>query len=187
MYNKASGATTEGNSLWKFYQNNLTDGVITPAHLLVLPNDNAKVLNHLNFNDIGANTLKESQAFKKIRQSSKTFTSNLVLTPGTFVGKYNSLHDLYLRDSSLSDSGSYGNVRQHNLTATLASINVNRVSLDTTSALKLTSQTLGTTANTSVTETMLHDPQSSWTSNVDTGTPSSAKVNNLASYGPSKR
>lgn len=144
MYNKASGATTDGNSLWKFYQNNLTDGVVTPAHLLVMPNDNAKVLNHLNFNDIGANTLKESQAFKKIRQSSKTFTTNLVLTPGTFVGKYNSLYDLYLRDSNVTDSVNYGNVRQHNLTATLASINVNRVSLDTQSSIKFVTQTLGT-------------------------------------------
>lgn len=143
------------------YQNNLTDGVITPAHLLVLPNDNAKVLNHLNFNDIGANTLKESQAFKKIRQSSKTFTSNLVLTPGTFVGKYNSLYDLYLRDSNVTDSGTYGNVRQHNLTATLASTNVNRVSLDTQSSIKLASQTLGVTPTHVVNETSSLDAQPS--------------------------
>jgi hypothetical protein len=152
MYNKASARTTDGNSLWKFYQNNLTDGVITPAHLLVLPNDNAKVLNHLNFSDIGANTLKESQAFKKIRQSSKTFTSNLVLTPGTFVGKYNTLYDLYLRDTNVTDSGSYGNVRQHNLTATLASTNVNRVALDTQSSVKFVSQNLGLVANENLNE-----------------------------------
>jgi hypothetical protein len=121
----------------------LVDGVITPAHLLVLPNDNSKVLNHLNFNDIGANTLKESQAFKKIRQSSKTFTTNLVLTPGTLIGKYNSLYDLYLRDSNVTDSVNYGNTRQHNMTATLASTNVNRVSLDTPSSVKLVDQTFG--------------------------------------------
>jgi hypothetical protein len=118
----------------------------------VLPNDNVKVLNHLNFNDIGANTLKESQAFKKIRQSSKTFTTNLVLTPGTFVGKYNTLHDLYLRDSSLTDSVNYGNSRQHNLTATLASINTNRVALDTPSSVKFITQTLGVAGSKTVKE-----------------------------------
>lgn len=121
----------------------MTDSIVTPAHLLVLPNDNAKVLNHLNFDDIGTDTLKESQAFKKIRQSSKTFTTNLVMTPGTFVGKYNTLYDLYLRDTPAVTSSTYGNVRQHNLSATLASTNVNKVSLDSRSAVNFITKNLG--------------------------------------------
>lgn len=183
-YNKASSSTTDGNALWKFYQNNLTDGVITPAHLLVLPNDNVKVLNHLNFNDIGANTLKESQAFKKIRQSSKTFTTNLVLTPGTFVGKYNTLHDLYLRDSSLTDSLNYGNSRQHNLTATLASINTNRVALDTPSSVKFITQTLGVAGSKTVKEGQSIDLASSWNDTTNKNESVSTKVSVIGSFKP---
>lgn len=145
--------------------------------MLVLPNDNGKVLNHLNFNDIGVNTLKESQAFKKIRQSSKTFTTNLVLTPGTLIGKYNSLYDLYLKDSNTTDSINYGNMRQHNMTATLASTNVNRVSLDTISSIKLINQTLGVLPNKSNNELRSLDTQTSWVNNyVDSNTQSSKQL-----------
>ena len=141
MYNTSSSKNLDSNALWKFYQNGKTDSTVTPAYLLVLPADNAKVLNHLNFSEIGSNTLKDSQSFKKIRQSSKTFTSNLVLTPTTLTNKYNTLADLYLKDNNLTGSLSYGNRRQHNLTSTLMSANINRVALDTKSSTNLLNKT----------------------------------------------
>jgi len=118
--------------------------MVTPAYLLVLPTDNAKILNHLNFSEIGTNTLKDSQAFRKIRQSSKTFTSNLVLTPTTLTNKYNTLADLYLKDNNLTGALNYGNRRQHNLTSTLMSANINRVALDTKSSNNLLTHTFNT-------------------------------------------
>jgi len=141
MYNTSSSQTLDSNALWKFYQNGKTDSVVTPAYLLVLPTDNAKILNHLNFKDIGTNTLKASQSFRKIRQSSKTFTSNLVLSPTTLTTKYNTLADLYLKDNNLTGSLNYGNRRQHNFTSTLMSANVNRLALDTQSSNTLLSKT----------------------------------------------
>jgi len=144
-YRTASSKTLDSNMLWKFYQIGKEDVTVTPAHLLVLPTDNAKILNHLNFSEIGANTLKESQAFRKIRQSSKTFTSNLVLSPATLTSKYNTLADLYLRDTVFTDSLSYGNVRQHNLTANMVSVNNQKVTLDTSSSVKLIKQNFGFT------------------------------------------
>jgi heme/copper-type cytochrome/quinol oxidase subunit 2 len=144
MYTTASSKTLDSNALWKFYQNGRTDNVVTPAYLLVLPTDNAKILNHLNFSEIGTNTLKDSQAFRKIRQSSKTFTSNLVLTPTTLTSKYNTLADLYLKDNNLTGTLNYGNRRQHNLTSTLMSANINRVALDTKSSNNLLTHNFST-------------------------------------------
>ena len=42
----------------------------------------------MNFDNIGANTLKTSNAFRKIRDHSKIYTTNLVATPSIFSDKY---------------------------------------------------------------------------------------------------
>ena len=63
----------------------MSDDILTPAHLLVLPLDNQKLFNFLDFNDIGSNTLKESMAFKKVRTISKTFNTNLITVALFFV------------------------------------------------------------------------------------------------------
>ena len=62
-YNKTTEKNLSSNNLWKYYQNKNFDQVVLPAHLLVIPVDNKKLLNFLNFNDIGSNTLYESNSF----------------------------------------------------------------------------------------------------------------------------
>jgi hypothetical protein len=99
--------------------------VITPAHLLVLPVDNNKVFNFMNLDNIGARTAKESSAFTQIRTSSKTFNTNLVHTPSTFLAKYKQINTLLENENKFSDSINYGLKRQHNLTASAATASNN--------------------------------------------------------------
>ncbi len=122
-YTKSSDITLKANNLWKYYQNKSTDQIITPAHLLVLPMDNYKLLNFLNFNDIGSNSIQEINAFKKIRMFSKTYTSNLIFVPNDFSNKYKNFSTLYINDSLYSDSYLYGIKRQHNFLSSNALLN----------------------------------------------------------------
>ena len=114
-YSTSEEATLTTNSLWKFYQNKETDAIVTPAHLLLLPLDNKKILNFLNFGNIGSDSLKESSAFKKITCTSKTFNSNLVTPVTPFVGKYKRINQLHSSENLFNLSNNYGLVRQHNL------------------------------------------------------------------------
>jgi hypothetical protein len=116
--------------LWKFYQNKSSDEVLTPAHLLLLPLDNKKLVNFLDFNDIGSNTLKESMAFKKIKTVSKTITSNLVESPSSLHFKYKKINQTYLNDNSFLIANNYGLTRQHNLLSLKSNLNKNNVFLD---------------------------------------------------------
>lgn len=113
-YNTISEVNVTTSNLWRFYQNKSFDSVVTPAHLLLLPLDNHKMLNFLNFNDIGANNLNESSAFKKIKMFSKTYVSNLSYLPSSFNDRYKNLTSLYISDSEFLDSYLYGSKRQHN-------------------------------------------------------------------------
>lgn len=113
-YNKTTELNLNSNNLWKYYQNKNFDQVILPAYLLVLPVDNKKLLNFLNFNDIGSNTLYEINAFKKIRMFSKVYTSDLFFINSNFSYKYKYLSNLYLSNNNFSDSYLYGTKRQHN-------------------------------------------------------------------------
>lgn len=136
-YNTTTDTNTHTNNFWKFYQNKGTDAVVTPAHLLLLPLDNYKILNFLNFNDIGANPLSESNAFKKIRSSSKTFTSNLVYNPTNYSGKYKSLTSVYVNDNFFADSYLYGFKRQHNFLSSKSISNSNATFFNLNSVDKL--------------------------------------------------
>ncbi len=122
-YTKTSDSSLTTNNLWKYYQNKTNDQVITPAHILTLPLDNYKLLNFLNFNDVGANSAQEINAFKKIRMFSKTYTSNLVYLPNSYSQKYKALSSLYINDTLFTDSYSYGLKRQHNFLSSQALIN----------------------------------------------------------------
>lgn len=122
-YVKTSDNSLKTNNLWKYYQNKSTDQVITPAHILTLPLDNYKLLNFLNFNDIGANSSQEINAFKKIRMFSKTYTSNLTYLPNNYSQKYKTLSNLYINDTIFSDSYLYGLKRQHNFLSSQAILN----------------------------------------------------------------
>jgi hypothetical protein len=92
----------------------------------VLPVDNQKMLNFLNFNDIGATTSNKSTAFKKIRLNSKSFSTNLIYTPSPFFNRYNMINKLLTNESKFTDSVNYGLKRQHNLTAHTA-LNCNNI------------------------------------------------------------
>ena len=153
-YSTASEKTLNANDVWKFYQNKNDDAVITPAHLLVLPLDNMKLFNFMNFNNIGANTLQESNAFKKVRMFSKVYTSNLVHTPTTFTDKYVKLNSLYLNENDFSTSFSYGLKRQHNLTSSAATTNTFSTFLDQNSMNKFLSYNLNYNVESSVTDDM---------------------------------
>lgn len=135
-YNPATEKTCNSKNIWRFYQNKLDDSTITPAHLLVLPLDNAKLINFMDFNDIGANPLRDSSSFKKIRMFSKTYTTNLVHTPSTFTDKYIKLNSLYFNENDLTNSLNYGLKRQHNLTSLSATTNTYSNYLDYQSANK---------------------------------------------------
>jgi hypothetical protein len=98
--------------------------------------DNYKLLNFLNFNDVGANSIQEMNAFKKIRMFSKTYTSNLVHLPNDYSNKYKTLSNLYINDSYLYDSYLYGLKRQHNFLSTNALLNNQSTFLDFNSVNK---------------------------------------------------
>lgn len=136
-YTKSSDVTLRANNLWKYYQNKNSDQVITPAHILALPLDNYKLLNFLNFNDIGANSVQEQNAFKKIRMFSKTYTSNLVFVPNNYSSKYKNFSNLYINDSVFTDSYLYGSKRQHNFLSSNALVNNQSTFLNLKSANKL--------------------------------------------------
>jgi hypothetical protein len=96
----------------------------------LLPLDNKKLVNFLDFNDIGSNTLKESMAFKKIKTVSKTLTSNLIESPSSLHFKYKKINQTYLNDNSFLIANNYGLTRQHNLLSLKSNLNKNNVFLD---------------------------------------------------------
>ena len=96
------------------YQNEADDRIVTPAHLLLMPSDPSGSANFLNFRDIGISTLRESSAFSKIRNFSKTYSTQLVHNPSTFVSKYQKLSSLYMDENSFLDTSSFGVSKQHN-------------------------------------------------------------------------
>jgi hypothetical protein len=105
------------------------------------------MFNFLNFNNIGANTLQESNAFKKVRMFSKTFTTNLIHTPTTFTDKYIKLNSLYSNDNDYNSSFVYGLKRQHNLMSSSATTNTYSTFLDKNSMSKFLNYNLKTHTN----------------------------------------
>jgi len=105
----------------------------------------------MNFNNIGASTLQESNAFKKVRMFSKVYTTNLVHTPSTFTDKYVKLNSLYLNENDLNNSFNYGLKRQHNLTSSSATTNTFSTFLDKSSMDKFLSHNLQFNTGNSIT------------------------------------
>ena len=97
------------------YQNKAEDSVITPAHLMLIPLDSGNMANFLNFKNIGLNTLKESSAFAKIRNSTKVYNTHLIHTPSTFSNKYSSLNSMFQDENDYLLTSSFGVKKQHNL------------------------------------------------------------------------
>ena len=123
-YTNASSSTLKSNTLWKHYKSRkISQTTSTPAHLLLSPSDNSKVLNFMNFSDLGVNSSKDADSFKKIQYFSKTNPQALFGSVSDFSSRYSKLSDLYLNDSSLSSSAAYGTFRQHNYVTKLATTN----------------------------------------------------------------
>ncbi len=122
-YNKTSSVNLNHNNLWKFYQNKNFDQIVTPAHLLLIPSDNFKFLNFLNFNDVGSNAIFESNSFKKIKMFSKVNNTNLFYNFNSFSTKYKKFISYYRTNESFLDASSYGLKRQQNFTSKLALLN----------------------------------------------------------------
>jgi len=89
----------------------------TPTHLVLTPSNSSKILNFINLNDIGADTLKTSTAFKKIQAFSKTNPQHLFASTSDFTTRYGKLCDLYATEVNLSDALTYGVLRQHQFTS----------------------------------------------------------------------
>jgi hypothetical protein len=90
----------------------------------------------MNFDNIGQNSLKEASAFKKIRTTSKTYTSNLTIADPSSTTRFKKLHGLYKTDNSFLTSTNYSFLRQHNLVSTKALGGSIKPALDNTSFKK---------------------------------------------------
>jgi hypothetical protein len=144
--------------LWKFYQAKADDASVSPAHVLVVPNDNARILNLMSFQNIGIDNLQASKAFKQIRSSSRTYTNNLTHVPTELTSKYSKLNSLFFNDTKLINSNSFALRRASNLTSAASSTAVNSTFLDSNSMDKFLSYNLQ--YNKSQAQTQLYDKAS---------------------------
>jgi hypothetical protein len=102
----------------------------TPSHMILSPSDNDKILNFINFNDLGSSTLNVASSFKKIQFFSKTNFASLFNNPSEFSLKYKKINDLYLNDYKSQDSLYYGINRQHNFSSINSTTNSFNSQLD---------------------------------------------------------
>jgi len=82
-------------------------------------------------------TLKTSSAFKKIQTFSKTNPQILFQSIDDFSTRYTKINNLYLNDSHMSNTLTYGITRQHNYTSNNAYNTQSFTNLDNKSLTKL--------------------------------------------------
>ena len=92
------------------YQNKDEDVVVTPAHILFAPLTTTSILN---FSDIGINTLQETSAFAKIRNSTKAYNTHLTYIPSLVLHKYTTLQSLFFNENNLLQSSTFTVKPQH--------------------------------------------------------------------------
>lgn len=102
--------------------------------------DNKRLAHFLNIKSLGTSQLKEAQAFKKTRTSSKVFTQSLSLQSSSLTTKYFDLLRLLNPSTTLTDFASYGRLKQHHLTAGYATLGNFTTLLDRSSLNLFTSQ-----------------------------------------------
>lgn len=136
-YEKSTEVFSDSNNLWKFYQNKNSDQIITPSYLLLVPSDNNKIINLLNFSDIGSNTLNESNAFKKIKIISKNNSSDLFLSFSKFNSKFNLFSKFAENDNTFFDSSNLGTKRQISFLSSSTVAHNSSFSLDSNSLKKI--------------------------------------------------
>jgi hypothetical protein len=113
------------------------DQVVTPAHLLFLPIDNFKILNFLNFSDVGASPLHESTAFKKIKMFSKASSFNLTNVSINRNAHFSKLNFYFDNDNFTTVSSLVlGIKRQHNFLNSSALNNASKTFFDSNSSQK---------------------------------------------------
>jgi hypothetical protein len=123
-YSNTTSTSLKSNTLWKHYKSRkISQTTSTPAHLLLSPSDNAKTLNLMNFADLGVNTSKDADSFKKIQYFSKTNPQSLFNNVSEFSSRYDKLANLYLGDTDLNSASTYGTFRQHNYASKLSTAN----------------------------------------------------------------
>lgn len=136
-HNVAPESTTTKANVWRYYQNRSSDEVVSPAHLLLLPLDNTKLLNFTNFEDIGAAHTENETAFKRVRVNSKVYNTNLIHTPSNLSSKYSLINKIQSNEGTLNQSTNYGISRQHTLTSIAATTSTHNSYLDSKSVKQL--------------------------------------------------
>lgn len=106
---------------------------------LTSANSNEKVLNFMNFKDLGLNTAQNQSAFKKIQSFSKTNPQALFTNPSDFGLRYDKLASLYLSESDSSNVSTYGTYRQHAASSVSSTLNNRNTLLDSKAFDKFTS------------------------------------------------
>lgn len=136
-YNPTTGTNLTINNFWKYYQNKTTDNVVTPSHLLLLPDDSNNIINKFLLSDFGYNTKEESVSFKNTKMSSKFFTNDLINLPFDNVNKSSIVNKLVISEEQFLSSYLFGLKRQHNFLNNQASLNNSATFFDLNSLKKL--------------------------------------------------
>jgi hypothetical protein len=116
----------------------------TPAHVILLPNDNLNIINFMNFDDIGISTLKDASSFRKIQFFSKTDPYSLFGTKSDFETSFAKISSLYKTDQKLVSSMAYGTKRQHNYNSLLSVTPITQSTIDNYSVNQYFSYNLNT-------------------------------------------
>ena len=122
-YNPTTSTNLTVNNFWKYYQNKNTDSVITPSHLLLLPNDSNNIINKFLLSDFGYNTKDEPVAFKNTKMSSKFFTNDLINLPFNNTNKSSIINKLTISEEQFLSSYLFGLKRQHNFLNNQSALN----------------------------------------------------------------
>jgi hypothetical protein len=96
----------------------------------------------MDLGNIGASTIKDSTAFKKIQFFSKTNPTNLFSVKSDFQNSLNKLNSFYLNDLDLNNSYTYGMDRQHTYTSLLTTLPMSATLVDNMSVNKFFSYNL---------------------------------------------
>ena len=98
-YTNSSSENLSSNSFWKSYQRkNMQSISSSPAHLLLSPSDNSKLISGASFNNVGLSSVKDSSAFKKIQYFSKTNNQPCTTNISHFNNRYNKINSMYLNN-----------------------------------------------------------------------------------------
>lgn len=137
-YTKTTESVAATNQFWKAMRSKTNVNISsTPAHAILSPTDNNKILNFINFKSIGDNTINNANAFKKIQSASKTNINDLFNNTSDFVLKYNKFNNLYLSDLQPQETNMFGIKRQHEYGSIQTVSNNSASCLDSKSVSKL--------------------------------------------------